>query len=168
MKTSMNFYAPMWLLVLGLAFGLFSCADNEEDSFRRPEEARNGAVSNFVITDLNGYNLIKSREDTPYDVDYIHLVMHDGTVVKDFQYDFSYGHHHPASNGCKFLSRFLAQFMIPHKFDLEYQKLQYQDKNFYLILDEIDTDTLYWNSKENQLYHNGKVAIDKMIMKGNN
>ena len=168
MKTSMNFYAPVWLLVLGLAFGLFSCQNNEEDSFRRPEEARNGAVSNFVITDLNGYNLIKSREDTPYDVDYIHLVMHDGTVGKDFKYDFSYGHHHPAANGCVFRSGFLAQIILPDSYDLEYQKPQYLDKDFYLVLNEVDTDTLRWNSKENRLYHNGKIAPESfMIMKEN-
>ena len=165
---NLKFYAPMWLLVLGLAFGLFSCQNNEEDGFCRPEETRNGAVSSFVITDLNGYNLIKSREDTPYDVDYIHLVMHDGTVVKDFQYDFSYGHYHPASNGCKFRSSFLAQFMLPYKFDVQFQKLQYQNKDFYLVLDEADTDTLHWNSNESQLYHNGQIARENMIMKGNN
>ena len=169
MKTSMNFYAPMWLLVLGLAFGLFSCQNNEEDSFRRPEEARNGGVYGFAITDLNGYNLIKSREDTPYDIDFIHIVMHDGTIIKDFQYDFSYGHHHPATHGCVFNSGFLSQVIDLNLYDIEYQKPQYQDKDFYLILNESDTDTLHWSSKESQLYHNGKIAPESfMIMKGNN
>ena len=166
---NLKFYAPMWLLVLGLAFGLFSCADNEEDSFRRPEEARNGGVYGFAITDLNGYNLIKSREDTPYDIDFIHIVMHDGIVVKDFRYDFHYGGYHPATQGCIFRSGFLAQIIHPDLYDVQYHKPQYLDKDFYLVLDKADTDTLHWNSKENQLYHNGKPAPESyMIMKGNN
>ena len=166
---NLKFYAPIWLLVLGLAFGLFSCQNNEEDGFRRPVEGKNGDTYGLVITDLNGYNLVQSREDTPYDIDFIHFVMHDGTVVKDFRYDFYYASHHPASNGCTFRSGFLAQIVSPHSYDIEYQKPQYLDKDFYLILSEEDTDTLHWNSKENRLYHNGKVAPEsRMIMKGNN
>ncbi|AFM03252.1 hypothetical protein Fleli_0793 [Bernardetia litoralis DSM 6794] len=92
--------------------------------------------------------------------------MHDGTVVKDFRYDFYYAYPHPTSNSCTFHSGFLAQIIYPDLYDLELQKLQYLDKDFYLVLNEIDTDTLRWNSKENRLYHNGKVAPDSyMIMK---
>ena len=153
MKTSMNFYAPMWLLVLGLAFGLMSCQDNVEDGDHRPLEGKNGDTYGFAITDLNGYNLVKSWESTPYDIKFIHLVMHDGTVVKDFSYDFYYGSHHPAAQGCVFRSGFFAQIVRPDSYDPKYQKPQYLDKDFYLVLNEVDTDTLHWNSKENRLYH---------------
>ncbi|AFM03253.1 hypothetical protein Fleli_0794 [Bernardetia litoralis DSM 6794] len=50
MKKSMNFYAPMWLLVLGLAFGFFSYKNNEEDGNSRPLEGKMGGTVLLLLT----------------------------------------------------------------------------------------------------------------------
>ena len=168
MKTSMNYYAPMWLLVLGLAFGLFSCEDDKTHG--DPDYFGDIATLPFYITNLAGNeNLIKSPEDSPYDLDYIHIIMHDGKRVEDLRYEYGKPNSsHPVAEGYVFISDFLG--------DITYSELQsidrvpsensikYENKPFYLYLspDDIDTLRIVRTFLEEEaepaylMYHNGK------------
>lgn len=166
MKNLMNFYASMWLLVLGLTFGLWGCETSQDATLGRPNIPENNATYGFAITDMDGYNLIPTEETGIYEMRFIHLIMHDGTVVKDFEYSFNPTYHHPAVRGCVFDSKFLGKVIRWKGYREDYRKREYADKDFYLVLSEEDTDTLRWNSSEGQLYHNGKIAVGGyMIMK---
>ncbi len=171
MKKSINFYAPMWLLVLGLAFGicLSSCDNNEGDPMTN--ELAGSFI--FAFVDSNANNICKTKENSVYDVDAIKIVMHDGYEVEDLFY-FTPGQgqndsSHPSTRGLVFDSHFV--YTIIADFTAAHQK--YSDKPFYLIINEEDTDTLMWNSQVERFFHNGKEApVDRygsphMLIKGN-
>jgi hypothetical protein len=155
MKKSMNFYAPMWLLVLGFTIACFSsCSMPDGD----PMTDRIAGDFVFAFVDSNANNICKSKENSPYDVDAIKIVMHDGYEVQDlYYYTPGQGQNdssHPSTRGLVFGSHYiftiLADFTEAHK--------KYSDKPFYLIINEEDTDTLMWNSQVERFFHNGKEA----------
>ncbi|PIY08305.1 MAG: hypothetical protein COZ18_12945 [Flexibacter sp. CG_4_10_14_3_um_filter_32_15] len=168
MKKSMNFYAPMWLLVLGLAFGLWACDKRSEGE---PKIFDPIGEVHFALVDSSANNICKTKENSPYNVDEIYIVMHDGTRVSDLRYytpkQGQNDSNHPAYKGLVFASDFLHA-------QAAYKGSKYADKPFYLVLNEEDTDTLMWKSEEEWLFHNGeKAGLDTiggspyMLVKGN-
>ena len=152
MKNLMNFYALMWLFLIGVLFSISSC--------KRPLEGEPNIGPSveklyFALVDSNAYNICKTKENSPYNVDEIYIIMHDGTRVPDLSYytpergqNYS---SHPANRGLVFVLKFLHDQATSNG-------SEYADKPFYLVLSEEDTDTLMWKLDENRLYHNGKKA----------
>ena len=159
MKTSINYYAPMWLLVLGLAFGLFSCHTDTPEGEPCHEEPD---PLYFAITDLSFNNLSPTKEDSYYDLDYVHVIMHDGKKVEDLRYEYApfRRNSHPANYGYAFGSNFLGEVASSEleRCDkvLPENAIKYANKPFYLYLSPNDIDTLMW--KQDGLYHNGQKA----------
>lgn len=165
MKTIFNLRGFMCLLVLHL--GLFGCKPPIDPVIQGSNN------HTFALVDSNGRNICKSKENSPYDVDEVYIVMHDGVRLPDLRYylpkvgDLNYSHH-PANKGLVFSSEFLAM-------EISYVGSKYADKPFYLVLNEEDTDTLMWKSEDERLYHNGeKAGLDTlgggsphMFIKGN-
>ncbi len=140
----------MWLLLIGVLFSISSC---EKPSIGEPNRGGTCEI-HFALVDSNAYNICKTEENSPYNIDKIRVVMHDGTVVSDLtpyipKRGNGYSAIHPSTRGFVFASEFLC---------VEAAYGKYVDKPFYLILSEEDTDTLMWKSDEERLYHNGKVA----------
>jgi len=172
MKKSMNFHAPMWLLVLGLAFGLWGCNHiNSDDT----DEVYGYRPSPFHITAVNRQfqNILTSKE-SPYDLDYVHIIMHDGKRVDDLKY--SHGTDitstdlpfHPAYRGYVFESDFLGTII-----NYKISNTPYDSKPFYLYWSPEEVDTLVWKGETRTLYCNGDSCYiaegsPYMIKKGNN
>ena len=161
---NLKFYAPIWLLVLGLAFGLFSCHTDTPEG-----EPCVGEISPlpFVITDFDFNNLSPTKEDSYYDLDYIHIIMYDGKKVEDLRYEYAgeqFDAFFSANKGYMFISDFLGDIAnseeqsckrIPSE-----NTINYINTSFYLHLSPNDIDTLMW--KKDGLYHNGqKAPVDK-------
>jgi len=166
MKTSMNFYAPIWLLVLGLAFGLWGCDETPtiEDSVEG--EYKSLIPLSFCLVNEQFYNIIPTSENSVYNLKNIYVQMEDGYIVEDFKYTNRYTDlPHRANVGFVFQSDFLGEIAFYEK------HVQYRDKPFYVVWNSTDTDTLLWNSKEKKLYANGNICLTDigapyMIKKG--
>ena len=177
---NLKFYAPIWLLVLGLAFGLFSCKDDKTHGDPDFGDIRH---LSFYITNLAGNeNLIKSPEDSPYDLDYIHIIMHDGKRVEDLRYEYgrrNTGNHHdhPAAEGYIFMSDFLGDIVYSELQSIDRVRsensIKYENKPFYLHLSPEDLDTLLLKRTFSEqaaeavytLYHNGEISPIFLIRK---
>ena len=170
MKTSMNFYAPMWLLILGLAFGLFSCDNTYDDELTNDDLFGSGSPRfAFAAVDEGFHNIITSKENSPYDLDYVHIVMHDGKRVEDLKYSYggNIGLPHPANRGYVFESDFLGEITYYNKIT------PYDSKPFYLYWSQEEVDTLVWQGETRTFYANGEVCYiaqgsPYMIKKGGN
>ena len=164
MKKSMNFYAPISLLVLGLAFGLFSCHTDTPEGEPCYEEPN---PLYFAITDLSFNNLSPTKEDSYYDLDYVHIIMHDGKKVEDLKYVYAgqqFDTFFSANKGYIFVSDFLGDIASSEEQSCKHipneNTINYMNRPFYLHLSIDDIDTLMW--KQDGLYHNGqKAPVDK-------
>ena len=159
MKNSIKFYAPIWLLVLITSFGLFSC--NSEDittDENDPNIPSNSSGIAFVIVDREYNNLFQDKNNSFYDMDYIHIITSDGKYKDNLKTQYIERNESipvPYYIGYSFISPLLAQIDESGNYDKKYWKTQYADKPLYLHLSPNDVDTLVWNSTEKWLYHNG-------------
>ena len=150
MKSLFNFH-PLFLLLIGVLFSTSSCKRQPEGE---PIMQSPNLEIRFALVDKSANNICNTKENSPYNVDEIYVIMHDGVRATDLQYylpsetqGYSY---HPANRGIVFASEFLHS--------QTYKGSQYADRPFYLVLSNEDTDTLMWNSTEEWLYHNGEKA----------
>ncbi|WP_375561589.1 hypothetical protein ACE193_03290 [Bernardetia sp. OM2101] len=164
MKNLMNFYAPMWLLVLG--FALFSC--DSEDITASDEEpifyTNRGGIA-FAIVDREYNNLFKDEQNSIYDMDYIHIVTADGKYRDNLRKQYIEHYHIPYYEGYTFVSTLLSQISASGSHDKDHIKPEYANKPLYLHLSSTDIDTLVWNGNEKKLYHNGKATNNNAIVK---
>ncbi|AFM03250.1 hypothetical protein Fleli_0791 [Bernardetia litoralis DSM 6794] len=73
--------------MLGLAFGLFSCHTDTPEGEPCYDDEPN--LLYFAITDSSYNNLSPIKEDSYYDLDYVHIIMHDGKKVDDLKYVYA-------------------------------------------------------------------------------
>lgn len=163
----MNFYAPMWLLVLGLAFGLSAC-DSEDITAGNEEEPiwydNRGSMS-FAIVDREYNNIFKDKQNSFYDIDYIYIVTADGKYRDNLTEQYIERSHILYYEGYTFSSTLLSQIAEGGSHDKNHIKPEYANKPLYLHLSPTDIDTLVWNSTEKKLYHNGKPTTNNAIVK---
>mgnify|MGYP000182747012 CR=1 FL=1 len=156
---NLKFNLPIWLLVLGLAFGLFSCENVDKEGDPCYDEPN---PLYFAITDSSYNNLSPTKEDSYYDLDYVHIIMHDGKKVDDLKYVYApfRRNSHPANEGYAFGSNFLGDIANSEEWNCNHipseNSITYMNKPFYLHLSIDDVDTLMW--KQDGLYHNGQKA----------
>ncbi|WP_375561595.1 hypothetical protein ACE193_03320 [Bernardetia sp. OM2101] len=161
MKNLINFYAPIWLLVLGLVFGLWGCQEDASEEFDNPNALTIGSpmnllTMNFVIADSSYTNLMKGEGRNFYDPEYIYLETFDKKHRDNLSKRFQNRSHAPVYEGWVFESKLLAQIAKDRDYEPKCQKPEYANKPLYLHLSPIDIDTLMWNPADTSLYHNGK------------
>ncbi|WP_375561591.1 hypothetical protein ACE193_03300 [Bernardetia sp. OM2101] len=157
---NLKFNLPIWLLVLGLAFGLFSCENVDKEGEPCYDDI---TPLTFTMTDMLGNSLSSTKEDSFYDLDYVHVIMHDGKRVDDLKYEYNpFKSYHPSNEGYAFLSNFLGDIAYSNinKCNGDEKQnpnsIKYTNQPFYLVLSPDDTDTLLWDGTK--LYHNGNPA----------